>query len=142
MQRRAFGLLAAAVIGAGALLPAAGHADDLAAITKAGELKIAMSGQYPPFNFVNDANEVVGFDADIGHFLAGEMAKKGVDLRFGRHPVALTRDGAALSLRLDDGSALAADTGTLIEIPLSQDIISTRTTLAAITEAAQKAQQG
>ncbi len=51
-----------------------------------------------------------GFDDDIGRFLAGEMTKKGVGLRFGRQPAALTREGDALRLRLDDGSELAADT--------------------------------
>ena len=34
--------------------------------------------------------------------------------------------------------ALAADTGTLILVPLSQEVITTRQTLSAITEAALK----
>ena len=50
--------------------------------------------------------------------------------------VTRTEDFEAALLR-----ALAATTGTLIEIPLSQDIISTRGTLAAITQAALARQQ-
>nr|WP_247876804.1 ABC transporter substrate-binding protein [Ochrobactrum sp. CM-21-5] len=56
------------------VLPA--NADDLEKIRKTGELSIAMSGQYPPFNFVNDNNEVVGFDAAIGSAIAERMGVK------------------------------------------------------------------
>jgi polar amino acid transport system substrate-binding protein len=49
------------------------QADDLAKVKEAGELRIAMSGAYPPFNFVNDKNEVVGFDAAIGREIAERM---------------------------------------------------------------------
>ena len=41
-------------------------ADDLAAVIKKGEIKMAMSGQYPPFNFVDDQNNLTGFDVEIG----------------------------------------------------------------------------
>ncbi len=51
-----------------------------------------------------------GFDADIGRFLAVEMRKKGVDLRFGRKPAALGHSDAGLHVHLDDGSMLGADT--------------------------------
>lgn len=60
-----------------AMLPAAASADDLASIKEAGEIKIAMTGQYPPFNFVNDKNEVVGFDASIGMAIAERLGVKG-----------------------------------------------------------------
>ena len=51
-----------------------------------------------------------GFDADLGAFLAGEMGKKGVDLRFGVHleRIAKAPDGE-LTLSLSDGSTLACD---------------------------------
>lgn len=52
------------------------QADDLEKIKQAGELSIAMSGQYPPFNFVNDKNEVVGFDASIGSAIAERLGVK------------------------------------------------------------------
>ena len=60
-----------------AMLPVAASADALASIKEAGEIKIAMTGQYPPFNFVNDKNEVVGFDASIGMAIAERIGVKG-----------------------------------------------------------------
>ena len=48
-------------------------ADELAAIKDKGVMRIAMSGAYPPFNFVNEKNEVVGFDAAIGTEIARRM---------------------------------------------------------------------
>lgn len=53
-------------------------AEDYDKIKQAGELKIAMSGAYPPFNFVNEKNEVVGFDASIGQEIARRMGVKPV----------------------------------------------------------------
>lgn len=41
-------------------------ADDLERIKAGGKLTMAMSGQYPPFNFVDDKNELTGFDVEIG----------------------------------------------------------------------------
>ncbi|MDJ1463531.1 ABC transporter substrate-binding protein [Nitratireductor sp. GZWM139] len=52
-------------------------ANELEAIKEAGEMKIAMSGQYPPFNFVNDQNQVVGFDASIGMEIAKRLGVEG-----------------------------------------------------------------
>jgi polar amino acid transport system substrate-binding protein len=66
------GILAAGVLALAALAPAAAQADDLATIKEAGKIRIAMSGAYPPFNFVNEQNQVVGFDAAIG----AEIAKR------------------------------------------------------------------
>lgn len=48
-------------------------ADELETIREAGVIRIAMSGAYPPFNFVNDQNEVVGFDPAIGTEIARRM---------------------------------------------------------------------
>ncbi|MEP1330058.1 transporter substrate-binding domain-containing protein [Pseudophaeobacter sp.] len=48
-------------------------ADEITAIKENGVMRIAMSGAYPPFNFVNDANEVVGFDPAIGAEIAKRM---------------------------------------------------------------------
>ncbi|MGW6780853.1 ABC transporter substrate-binding protein [Brucella pseudogrignonensis] len=71
------GFIAAAAIAATAVFAVApAQADDLEKIKAAGELKIAMSGQYPPFNFVNEKNEVVGFDASIGAAIAERMQLK------------------------------------------------------------------
>jgi len=49
------------------------NADELSKIKDAGEMKIAMSGAYPPFNFIDEKNEVVGFDAAIGREIARRL---------------------------------------------------------------------
>lgn len=59
-------------------LAAPAQAEDLDRITAAGELKIAMTGQYPPFNFVNDQNQVTGFDPAIGRALAERLGVKAI----------------------------------------------------------------
>lgn len=76
MTRLLSGLAAAALMIAASFAAAPAHADDLEKVKAAGELKISMSGQYPPFNFVNDQNEVVGFDASIGKAIAERMGVK------------------------------------------------------------------
>lgn len=48
-------------------------AEELDAIKEKGVIRIAMSGAYPPFNFVNEKNEVVGFDPAIGTEIAKRM---------------------------------------------------------------------
>lgn len=48
-------------------------AEELDTIKEAGVIRIAMSGAYPPFNFVNDENQVVGFDPAIGAEIASRM---------------------------------------------------------------------
>ena len=64
------GILAAGVLALAALAPAAAQADDLATIKEAGKIRIAMSGAYPPFNFVKGQNPVGGVDAAIGAAIA------------------------------------------------------------------------
>lgn len=66
-------LAAAAVAVAGLAGSSAAMADELAAIKDKGVIRIAMSGAYPPFNFVNEQNEVVGFDPAIGKEIARRM---------------------------------------------------------------------
>lgn len=46
--------------------------DSLDRVKKAGKIKFAMSGGYPPFNYFNDKEELTGFDVDIGK----EVAKR------------------------------------------------------------------
>ncbi|WP_246708052.1 transporter substrate-binding domain-containing protein [Bartonella sp. HY038] len=48
------------------------HADELDKIKSNGVMKIAASGVFPPFSFVDTNNNVVGFDIDI----ANEIAKR------------------------------------------------------------------
>jgi polar amino acid transport system substrate-binding protein len=45
-------------------------ADDLSKVLKSKEIKMAMSGQYPPFNFVDEKNQLTGFDVEIGQEIA------------------------------------------------------------------------
>ncbi|WP_316858952.1 transporter substrate-binding domain-containing protein [uncultured Cohaesibacter sp.] len=64
---------AGALMLAGLSLSAPAVADELEAIKKKGEISIAMSGAYPPFNFVDEENKVVGFDPAIGTEIAKRM---------------------------------------------------------------------
>ncbi|WP_116133461.1 transporter substrate-binding domain-containing protein [Tropicimonas sp. IMCC34043] len=75
-HRRAFittFLTAGALAVTGMTFPLAASADELEALKEKGVMRIAMSGAYPPFNFVNDSNEVVGFDPAIGTEIAKRM---------------------------------------------------------------------
>jgi polar amino acid transport system substrate-binding protein len=55
------------------------HEDDsLKRIKNAGEMRIAMSGDYPPFSYYNEEKELDGFDVEV----AREIAKRvGVSLK-------------------------------------------------------------
>jgi len=78
-ERRTF-LKAAMATGslalAGIVVSGPAVADELATLKKKGVMRIAMSGAYPPFNFVNEQNEVVGFDPAIGAEIAKRMGLK------------------------------------------------------------------
>ncbi|MPV86758.1 transporter substrate-binding domain-containing protein [Ostreibacterium oceani] len=65
--------LASAIALTGVAMMSTAGADELDKIKEKGVLRIAMSGAYPPFNFVNDQNEVVGFDPAIGSEIAKRM---------------------------------------------------------------------
>jgi len=60
------------------VLTSVATAEDYDKINAAGEMKLSMSGAYPPFNFVNDKNEVVGFDAEIAREIATRLGVKPV----------------------------------------------------------------
>src|SRR6056297_823287 len=68
-------ILKTAVVAAGFAVTGltAATAEELDTLKEEGVIRIAMSGAYPPFNFVNDQNEVVGFDAAIGTEIAERM---------------------------------------------------------------------
>lgn len=66
----------AAVAIAASFSNVAAQADELEKLKETGEMRIAMSGQYPPFSFTNEKNEVVGFDASIGAEIADRMGMK------------------------------------------------------------------
>jgi len=50
-----------------------------------------------------------GFDNELRHFLAGEMRKKGIDLRTGVDVARIERDADRLRVTLRDGSSVTAD---------------------------------
>lgn len=52
--------------------------DELDMILENKSMKIAMTGAYPPFNFVNEENKVVGFDPAIGMEIAKRMGVEAV----------------------------------------------------------------
>jgi len=64
---------AAGIAAMGLGLASVAVAEELDSIKEKGVIRIAMSGAYPPFNFVNDQNEVVGFDPSIGIEIARRM---------------------------------------------------------------------
>jgi polar amino acid transport system substrate-binding protein len=65
---------------AGMMLMQTALADDLAKVKEKGKITMAMSGQYPPFNFVNDQNELTGFDVEIGREIAKRIGVTGVPM--------------------------------------------------------------
>jgi polar amino acid transport system substrate-binding protein len=42
-------------------------------IMEEGNMTFAMSGAYPPFNYIDENGEVIGFDVDIGKAIGNEM---------------------------------------------------------------------
>ncbi len=60
-------------------------------IKSAGKITFAMSGKYPPFNFYNDKNELVGFDVEIGQEIAKRIGVKA-------EPIASDWDGLIAGL--------------------------------------------
>lgn len=54
-----------------------GAADDSwKRVKRAGEIRFAMSGGYPPFNYYNDQNQLTGFDVEIANAVCMELGVK------------------------------------------------------------------
>lgn len=51
-------------------------ADSLDRVKDKGEISFAMSGGYPPFNYYNDENKLVGFDVDVSQEIADRLDVK------------------------------------------------------------------
>lgn len=60
------------------LLAFSAGAAELAQVKAKGELSFALTGQYPPFNFVDENNQVTGFDVEIGKEIAKRIGVKGM----------------------------------------------------------------
>lgn len=69
LNTAAAGVFALAALG----MVSTATAEELDTLKEKGTMRIAMSGAYPPFNFVNEQNEVVGFDPAIGAEIAKRM---------------------------------------------------------------------
>ena len=72
--------MAAGLAISAAAIPFSASADDLETVKSAAEFKFANSGAYPPFSFVDESNQVVGFDVDIGNEIAKRLEVKGVNI--------------------------------------------------------------
>ncbi|HDR47192.1 MAG TPA: transporter substrate-binding domain-containing protein [Geoalkalibacter subterraneus] len=66
-------------------------ADELDHVRNDGVLRYAMSGQYPPFNFVDERNQLAGFDVEICDEIARRMDVEG-------RPVSTAWDGIVAGL--------------------------------------------
>ena len=70
------------------------HAEDLDDIRELGVMTFAMSGQYPPFNFVDEYNQLTGFDVEV----CSEISRRiGVEPK----PLSTSWDGIIAGLLAD-----------------------------------------
>lgn len=87
--------------------------DALAGVKKSGEISFAMSGGYPPFNYYNDSNQLVGFDVDVSK----EVAKRlGVEFK----PVTTEWSGIIEGLR---AGAYEGILGSMAVTPERQEVV-------------------
>jgi polar amino acid transport system substrate-binding protein len=70
---RLLAVAAASIIFLGLVSCSETKVDSLERVRKAGEISFAMSGGYPPFNFYNESNELVGFDVDVAREVASRL---------------------------------------------------------------------
>lgn len=69
-QRLRLRIVLALVIPASMFSLAAAATGDLEEILHKGELKFALTGQYPPFSFIDTSGNLQGFDVEIGNTVA------------------------------------------------------------------------
>ena len=58
------------------LLAATGFAADLPEIKHRGQLIAATSGNLPPVTYLNEKNELIGYDIEVGRFIAKHIGVK------------------------------------------------------------------
>lgn len=78
MKRK--GLFIIGIIIIALVLSTVGCSNDQGASTGKPEFTFAMSGQYKPFNYYNEQNELTGFDVEIGNALAEKMGMEPVPI--------------------------------------------------------------
>lgn len=93
MPRALFAALSLAFV-ATLTLASPSAADDLAKVKDQGFIRFSMSGQYPPFNFVDENNQLTGFDVQI---CSGIAKRLGVQPR----PLSTAWDGIIAGLLAD-----------------------------------------
>jgi ABC-type amino acid transport substrate-binding protein len=69
-----------------------GTDDSWKRVKRAGKIRFAMSGGYPPFNYYNDQNELTGFDVEIGQAVCSRLGVEYV-------PITTAWDGIVEGLR-------------------------------------------
>jgi ABC-type amino acid transport substrate-binding protein len=78
----------------GPMLPATpGLAADLPAIKARGQMIAATSGNLPPVTFLNDKNELTGYDIEVGRFIANHLGVKLLELLRREAPALRRRSG-------------------------------------------------
>ena len=70
---RRFGLTITAAMAGAVLAAATAQAADLEAIKARGELVAATSGNLPPVTFVDEKNELTGYDIEVAHFVEKKL---------------------------------------------------------------------
>ncbi len=76
------------------VFPSISLAGDLDKIREQGYVQFAMSGQYPPFNFVDEKNDLNGFDVEV----CSEISRR---IGVAPKPVSLAWDGIIAGLLAD-----------------------------------------
>jgi len=84
-------LLMMGLIASCMLLSSFAQAGTLDKVMKDSQLTFALTGQYPPFNFVDENNQVTGFDVEIGKEIAKRIGVSGI-------PVTTAWDGIIAGL--------------------------------------------
>jgi len=84
MKFRRLGILLAvimcfALVAAGCSSTSSDTDDSLQRVLDAGQLTVVGSGGYPPFNYIDDNGDVIGFDVDVGAEIAERL---GVELNY------------------------------------------------------------
>lgn len=73
MKKKSILLIGIMLVASMVLAACGDETSTLDQIQERGELTFAMTGQYPPFNYVADNGEIIGFDVDIANEIASRL---------------------------------------------------------------------